>query len=266
MKKLAAIVSVALLIQSCTEPDTTAPLIEMINLSPGTAPGLLCGEMEENVITLNSSDTLQITFKLTDDEELSQYKIDIHNNFDCHGHSGKTETTDWYLVSIEDVSGTDQTITRKLPVPIDVTTGMYHFSIQATDAAGNNAQTTFYSLNVTNADDTEAPVLSTSVPSSSNFSAQKGTSVGFEGTLTDNNPLGAGNNGRLELRYWKISSQTVNTLYEEEIASSVSETYNFNFDADIPGTASDGTYIFELRAFDAVNNASNIVQFTVEIL
>lgn len=265
MKKTAILLSVALFIQSCTEPDNTSPVIEMMGLSPTPAPGLVCGEMEDNVIALSSADTLEVTFRLTDDKELSQYKIDLHNNFDCHGHSGKTETTDWYMISIEDVVGSEQTITRKLPVPIDVTTGMYHFSIQATDAAGNNAQSTFYALNVTNADDIEAPVLTTSVPASSNFSVQKGTSVSFEGTLTDNNPLGAGTNGRLELRYWKTSSQTVNTLYEEDVDSAIAETYNFNFDADVPATVADGTYIFELRAFDAVNNPSNTVQFTVEI-
>jgi hypothetical protein len=265
MKKIAAFLSATLLIQSCTESDNTSPVIEMIGLSPTPAPGLVCGQMEENVITLSSTDTLEFTFRLTDDKELSQYKIDLHNNFDCHGHSGKTETTDWYVISIEDVVGSDQTITQKLPVPVDVTTGMYHFSIQATDAAGNNAQSTFFALNVTNADDTEAPVLSTSVPSSSNFSAQKGTSINFQGTLTDNNPLGAGTNGRLELRYWSTTNQTVVTLFEEDIDNAVTETYNFNFDSDIPSTVADGTYIFELRAFDAVNNPSNTVQFTVEI-
>lgn len=265
MKKIAAFLSATLLIQSCTESDNTSPVIEMIGLSPTPAPGLVCGQMEENVITLSSTDTLEFTFRLTDDKELSQYKIDLHNNFDCHGHSGKTETTDWYVISIEDVVGSDQTITQQLPVPVDVTTGMYHFSIQATDAAGNNAQSTFFALNVTNADDTEAPVLSTSVPVSSNFSAQKGTSINFQGTLTDNNLLGAGTNGRLELRYWSTTNQTVVTLFEEDIDNAVTETYNFNFDSDIPSTVADGTYIFELRAFDAVNNPSNTVQFTVEI-
>ncbi len=265
MKKIAVFVSIALLGQSCTEPDTTSPLIEVLSLSPEPAAGLVCGESEGNVITLNSANTLEITFRLTDDEELSQYKIDLHNNFDCHGHSGKTETTDWFLVSIEDVAGSDQTVTRELAVPTDVTTGLYHFNIQATDAAGNNAESIFYSLNVINADDTEAPVLSTTTPVNSSFSVQKGTSVSFEGTLSDNNPLGSGTNGRLELRYWSTSNQTVNTLYEEALDGGIGSTYNFSFDADVPATVADGTYIFELRAFDAVNNPSNTVQFTVEI-
>lgn len=265
MKKIAAFLSIALLIQSCTEPDNTSPVFEILGVSPEPGEGLVCGEPENNVITLTSTDTLEITFRLTDDEELSQYKIDIHSNFDCHGHSGKTETTEWSVVSIEDVAGSDRTITRQLAVPTDVTTGLYHFSIQATDAAGNEAQTIYYDLVATNASDSEVPVLSTTAPSTQNLNVQKGTSVSFAGTLSDNNPLGSGTNGRLELRYWSTSNQTVNTLYEEVLDGSIGTTYNFNFDADVPATVANGTYIFELRAFDAVNNPSNAVQFTVEI-
>ena len=99
----------------------------------------------------------------------------------------------------------------------------------------------------------------------SSFSALKGTSVNFEGSLTDNNPLGTGTNGRLELTYRSITNQTVVTLYEEDIDNSVAETCNFSFDADIPSTIADGTYIFELRAFDAVNNPSNAIEYTVDI-
>jgi hypothetical protein len=226
---------------------------------------MVCGELEDNVITLNSTDTLGLTFRLTDDQELSQYKIDLHSNFDCHGHSGKTETTQWSVLSIEDVAGSDQTITRQFAVPTDVTTGLYHMSVQATDAAGNEAQTIIYDLSVANATDTEAPILNATVPASSSFSAQKGTSVNFQGSLTDNSPLGSGTNGRLELRYWSTTNQTIVSLYEEDIDNAVAETYNFNFDADIPSTVADGTYIFELRAFDAVNNPSNTVQYTVEV-
>ena len=267
IKKITLILGVALLVQGCVDPDETAPTIEVQSIIPAPAAGMVCGEMVDNVITLNSTDTLQITLRLTDDEELSQYKLDIHNNFDCHGHSGKVETTDWYVISIEDVAGTDQTITRDLPVPSDVTTGNYHFHILATDVAGNNAELAIiYSLNVTNVSDTEAPVLSTTIPATSSFIAQKGSSVNFQGSLTDNNPLGAGTNGRLELRYWSTTNQTIVSLYEEDIDNAVAETYNFNFDTDIPSTVADGTYIFELRAFDGVNNPSNIFEYNVEVL
>lgn len=253
------------MLQGCVEPDNTAPGIEVLSITPAPSTGMVCGQLQENVSSLNSSDTLEITVRFTDDAELSQYKVELHNNFACHGHSGKVETVDWYVISIEDVAGADQTVTRTFPVPSNVTTGNYHFHVFATDAVGNNALTpAIYSLNVTNISDTEAPVLSTTVPASSTFSAQKGTSVNFQGNLTDNNPLGTGSNGRLEMRFWNATNPVI-TLYEEDIENAIVETYNFNFDADIPATVADGTYIFELRAFDAVNNPSNTIEFTVQI-
>jgi hypothetical protein len=251
--------------QGCVEPDNVSPTIEVLSITPEPTTALVCGQLLDNVSSLNSSDTLEITLRLSDDQELSQYKVELHNNFACHGHSGKVETVDWYVISIEDVDGAEQTVTRKFPVPTNVTTGNYHFHVFATDAAGNNALTAaIYSLNVTNTTDTEAPVLSTTVPASSNFTAQKGTPINFQGNLADNNPLGEGTNGRLILRYWSATNPVI-TLYEEDLDNAVAETYDFNFDADVPATVVDGTYIFELSAFDAVNNPSNTIEYTVEI-
>ena len=255
----------AVFVGACKKPDTTAPTLDVIEMTPSPGTGLVCGESEQNVIALNSTQTFSLTFRLSDDQELSQYKIDIHNNFDCHGHAGKVETTDWYVVDIKDVAGSDETITREFPVPVDVTTGMYHFSIQATDAAGNNAETAIYSLSVSNQSDVEAPVLAVTTPAQSSFSAQKGSTINFQGSLTDNNALGEGTNGRLELVYWNVSNQTISDLYDEEIAASIGSSYDFSFNATVPVTTVDGTYIFEVRAFDAVNNPSNAVQFTVEV-
>ena len=267
MKKTALILGTALFVQGCTvEPDETSPSIEVISITPTPSSGMVCGQLLENVSSLNSSDTLEITLRFTDNQELSQYKVELHNNFVCHGHSGKVETVDWYVISIEDLTGADQTVTREFPVPVNVTAGNYHFHVFATDAAGNNALTpAIYSLNVSNTDDTEVPALIVTNPASSSFSVLKGSTINFEGSLTDNNPLGPGTNGRLELQYWRSTSQNVYTLYEQDIENAVNESYNFNFDVVVPSTLADGTYIFELRAFDAVNNPSNVIEYTVEI-
>ncbi|MFT6210618.1 MAG: hypothetical protein ACJATE_001239 [Bacteroidia bacterium] len=255
----------ATLLQSCTEPDTTSPLIDVFELTPIASSGLVCGEIENNVVLINSNDTLEGQIRLTDDSELSQYKLDLHNNFDCHGHAGKVETTDWYVLEIEDVGGSEQIVTFNLSVPMNVTTGNYHFSIQATDESGNSAESIIFSLQVTNSSDSETPVLAVNSPSAATFSALKGDQISFEGTVTDNIPLGTGSNGKLELRYWEISNQTISTLYELDFESSTGALVYFDFDATVPITTSDGTYIFEVRSFDATNNPSNIVQFTVEI-
>ncbi len=94
---------IALLAQSCIEPDATAPIIEVLEINPVDGPGLVCGEMENHVVEINSNDTLSGQFRLTDDSDLSQYKLDLHNNFDCHGHAGKVATTDWIV--LKNISG-----------------------------------------------------------------------------------------------------------------------------------------------------------------
>jgi hypothetical protein len=225
----------------------------------------VCGETENHVVVLNSTNTFTGEFTVSDDSELSQYKLDLHNNFDCHGHSGKVETTDWYVLDIVDLQGSDQTANFSLPVPSDVTTGQYHFSIWATDASGNSAETVIYSLLVTNASDTIAPVLNVTTPGSSTVSVLKGDAINFQGTVTDNQALGAGSNGKIELRYWEENSQTINELHTEAFDNAAGTTVNFDFNATVPITTPDGTYIFELRSFDAVNNLSNTVEFTVQV-
>lgn len=265
IKKTIPFLLLALLIQSCTEPDTTEPVIQVLSTVPAPTSGLVCGQMEDLVVFIGSDDTLEIELKISDDTELSQYKLDLHNNFDCHGHGKLEETTDWYVLNIVDLLGAEQIVNIEIPVPSDVTSGNYHFSVQATDASGNNAESLIYAVQVTNATDADAPVLDISVPTTSGISVLKGDVINFQGVLIDNQPLGPGANGRIELRYWNTSNQTINELYSEDFENSVGPTVNIDFDATVPSTAVDGTYIFELRGFDAVNNQSNEVQFTVEV-
>ena len=265
MNRFALYVMALIGFQGCTDPDTSAPLLEIVNLIPSAQTEIVCGEPEDQAIALTSGQTFDFTFRLSDDQDLSQYKIDIHNNFDCHGHARLSETTDWYFVEIVDVSGSDQTINRQIQVPADVTAGNYHFSLQATDVAGNSAESAIYFLVVSNSGDTEAPLLLLTEPSVQSFSVQKGNSINFQGLLTDNNSLGDGSNGRIDVVFWQDGQAEVD-LYEEEFESSIGESYNFNFDATVPITTADGTYIFEVRAYDAVNNPSNSIQFTVEVM
>jgi hypothetical protein len=78
--------------------------------------------------------------------------------------------------------------------------------------------------------------------------------------------LGNGGNGSLEIGFWQIPNQTEIELYQEQFNSQMEESYYFNFDATIPITTADGTYVLEVRSFDAVNNPSNSIQFTVEVI
>lgn len=267
MKRLLTILTVALFLQSCVDPDTSAPVLNLISVTPEIGQGTVCGTVDENVIALSSTDTLTVVFSLTDDEELSQYKIDLHSNFDCHGHAKPlSDTEDWFVIDIVDVAGTNQEIEAEFIVPENVTSGTYHFSVQATDAVGNSSESSIYSLNVVNTTDTEAPILSISNPSESSFSIEKGAILLFEGTLTDNELLNAGGNGLIEIRYWSTNNLTINTLEELSLSNIASDTYDFGIITEVPITTVSGSYIFEVRAFDGVNNPSNTVEYNVEVL
>src|SRR5690606_24886031 len=116
----------------CSDSDTESPLISDLVITPAPTVGTVCGEEDPNVISVSTGDSITVSFTATDNEMLSQYKIDLHQNFDCHGHS-KMATTDWEVSEIKDVTGTSSAVSTTFVVPDSATAGSYHFSIQLAD-------------------------------------------------------------------------------------------------------------------------------------
>lgn len=266
MKKFILLIFTVTLLQACVDPDTEAPVIQLNSISPAVGQGTVCGEIDDRVIEVNSGNTISAVLVLSDNVELSQYKVDLHSNFDCHGHAKPlSDTEDWYVIDIENVSGKTAETDLELTPPTNVTSGTYHFEIQATDAAGNQAESILYSVNVINTSDTESPILTVSNPAVTNLTVSNNDPISFEGNLTDNEPLNEGGNSLIEVRYWNTNNQTINTLAERSLSDINSETFDFSFDEQIPQTLVSGNYIFEVRAFDGVNNPSNTVEFSVTV-
>lgn len=271
---------VGLFFQACEKSDTdlSTPKMEIEELTPDPQASEICGAILDSVFVLTGGDQLKFEVIFRDDVALSQYKIDIHSNFDCHGHGPGAVpgvavpqvdnlTADWAVLDIVDLSGTAQNISRTLEVPENITAGNYHFQIQVIDEAGNdNPLANFYSLKITNPTDIIAPELSVTMPEASSFEATKGTDLRFEGRVTDNYSLSEGGNGLLFLSFTDLSSgNTFNTDAVFSFDSSVSTTYDFGFDYTIPNTITAGDYIFSLRALDGVNNSSPLIEFEVAI-
>lgn len=249
---------------SCGKEDTTPPEWEFTSFTPQPLPGIVCGEIEPDVFFVTGGDTLSFTVIFTDDTELSQYKIDIHENFDCHGHG---KTSDWSVLEVINLSGTEQVITKSIPVPANVTAGKYHFIIQLLDAAGNQARNTFIrDISVNNPTDTVAPVVSVTAPlSTDNISVSRGGSIIFQGSVSDNLSLGTGGNGKLVIDY--INNTNNNTFSGKTInfPESQGTSYNFNETITIPNSVPAGSYTFRVYAYDGVNNLSEAVQFNVSV-
>ena len=70
-------------------------------------------------------------YRLTDNDELGSYNIEIHNNFDHHTHGTQAE-------SFKIPSGSKSFDAKQdIEIPSDIDPGDYHFVIRVTDQTGN---------------------------------------------------------------------------------------------------------------------------------
>ncbi len=248
-------------------PDNTPPAVEFLSFTPQPTADEVCGATEPTVFHVLSGDTLRFRARFTDDEGLSQYKIDIHSNFDCHGHKDLTE--EWSVLDIQDLQGLEQTVERGLPVPDYVTAGAYHFQIQVIDQAGNEDPfASFFSIKVLNDTDTIPPVLTLNEPNIGNGSLNwnKGETITFRGRVTDNFSLFEGGNGKLVFTYRSESSGNLFT-WDEPFAfpETAGKDYEFAVDREVPATVQPGEFTIFIDAFDGVNNAAAQLEFSARI-
>ena len=109
------------------EGDTTKPVISLEE--PADGENLLIG------------DEVHFEMDLSDDVMLKSYKVDIHNNFDNHGHKRAAATTDFTFQKSWDISGQKNIHIHhhEIVIPEDATPGNYHMVVYCTDEAGNEA-------------------------------------------------------------------------------------------------------------------------------
>jgi hypothetical protein len=251
---------VAFLAISCnTESDNQSPVIELLSVSPQLESALICGEMEtNNVISLNSNDSLKLSLKLSDNKGLSQLKIDIHENFDCHGHKA---VSPWQVLNLIDLSGTEQLLNLSIPVPATASAGVYHFQIRLLDESGNEAGgTQAYSIRLLNSADTIAPSATINLPIADTISLTRGDILSFQVQAEDNNDLSS---GRAELIYFTESGNKIKAdTYTFEPGLGAIRIFNLEY--QMPTTLTRGSYEFFVRVFDAYGNsfdtASKLVQ------
>ncbi|MBR1631683.1 MAG: DUF4625 domain-containing protein [Paludibacteraceae bacterium] len=117
--------------ESENKADVTPPVIDLIepeegeNFTPGT--------------------DIHFEMDLTDDVMLASYKIEVHNNFNNHGHSTARRAaatgTPFSFNRSYDVSGQRNAHIHHhdIMIPANAATGQYHLMVYCTDAAGNEA-------------------------------------------------------------------------------------------------------------------------------
>lgn len=83
-----------------------------------------------------AGETFSISATITDDVELSQWKIDIHS---ADGHTHRIMEGEWEMTETGAATGQSYTLTKDITVPVDAELGEYHLTFDATDKAGNTA-------------------------------------------------------------------------------------------------------------------------------
>lgn len=113
--------------------DTTKPIIELIE--PEDHDKLLIGD-EHGV---------HFEMKLSDDDLVKSYKIDIHNNFDGHSHTrdlrhGDDNTKPFTFNKEYSVNQRNASIHHHdIKIPADATPGEYHLLVYCVDRSGNES-------------------------------------------------------------------------------------------------------------------------------
>ena len=112
------------------ESDTTKPVIDLIEPAEGD--------------TLHIGEDVHFEMKLSDNEMLKSYKVDIHDNFTPHTHAASddtdTETEPFTYNHTWEVTGKNQLIHHHdIIISENATPGAYHLVVYCTDAAGNEA-------------------------------------------------------------------------------------------------------------------------------
>lgn len=258
--------------------DLNPPTIEVSSFTPVPAADDICGAQEPIVFNVTGGDDLKFDVIFKDDVALSQYKVDIHNNFDCHGHGGGSapslsipsivnQTTDWTVLEVQNISGISTPIAQTLKVPENATAGNYHFHIQVIDESGNDSPfANFYSIKIKNPLDDVIPQINVEQPSNGSFSINKGEKIRFKGSVTDNRALDDGGNGVLYLNYTDLSSgNSFSTDKAFPFDEDGATTFSFDFEYTVPQTLRVGSYRFSLGANDGVRNVADFKFFEVEV-
>ncbi len=262
---IAALMILGLVACDSDDVDDTPPVIEFRSIIPEPGPMEVCGEFDPNAIKIMGGEILAVDALMTDDIALSQLKIDVHPNFDCHGHRTMS-TEDWLVLDLVDLEGTEVEEVFELEVPEMVTAGFYHMQFRVVDEAGNSSPATdFWNLHVLNPHDTIKPELSAiDPPTGNNFSVNRGEQVSFQVNISDNKDFDFSNNSRVELTYRRTGSSNFSTATETKLTEAVNEA-NLTIDFTIPQTLVRDDYLFFLTGYDGVNNESERLVFEVEI-
>ena len=134
LNKIITLISILILstsLISCSDDndtDVTKPIINLIDPAEG--------EM------VQIGKDIHFEMELSDDVMLGSYKVEIHNNFNNHGHTKSDDTNTPFSFSRSwDLSGQKNAYIHHhdIVIPDNATPGNYHLMVFCTDEASNES-------------------------------------------------------------------------------------------------------------------------------
>lgn len=261
LKVLLPVIGSVLFLVSCDKDDdndTTAPIIKSATI-----------DGKDHDIDVTVADDMTFVVEVSDNEELGQLKLDVHDVFDGHAHKS-TAGINWAEVKIIELSGTSQTVNQVITIPNNATAGPYHANVLVIDAEGNEGELVELVVMVSNGSEPEINV--TNPDFSGEVHAMKGSTLSLEGVITDNTDL-AEILIVLEEEHddHEHKSTQEEPLYEMDFDLTGSTDVSWDFQTDgnvniaIPASAETGHYLLTIRAEDAEGNI-NIVSGEIHIM
>ena len=219
-----------------------------------TAPQILEAlvNSEDHDIELNAGEKAALQVEVSDNDELSELKVDIHDLFDGHSHGKSTST--WEMTKIYSLSGATSLVQDSLEVPSPVIAGPYHFVFRLVDASGNESEFKEVEFVVRNGGEAQFNV--TSPDFSTEVHAPKGEAFNMEGSITDDQDL-AEILIRISEEEEHSHKKSGAPIYEEDIDLTGTNDTSFDLstlDITIPTTAETGYYKLLISAKDNDGN------------
>ncbi len=228
------------------KPDTEKPVIAMVKIN----------NQGSGQINVAAGSIMQIYVSITDNKNLKQFKIDIHDAFDGHGHRANAPFS---VQNIYTISGTSFSDTKNINIPANAASGPYHLTVYAIDESGNEAS--FYELDF-NITQTGQPVINISSPDINNdIEVSPTDTIHISGNITDDIDLE-------EIHIELVKSVTA--IYDETFDLSAGTIVNWDFNEliiqnkqiIIPANATAGHYDLIIKVKD---NDANLSVLTLHI-
>lgn len=228
-----------LAIISCKKKDVEAPVVTNFSFADGST-----------TMTVDSATNFTIKAQLSDNQNLKEVKLDIHNAFDGHGHKA---LTDWSTVLIDEISGELFDYSKEITIPNDAMAGPYHVNIQVLDETGFETEVQTIFLNVNRADAPQIVITQPDFSVAQSYS--KGSTISLEGVVIDGEDLAS-----VEITIELESEEVEEQLYYEKFTLSGVDDEAWDMQADgnlninIPSGATSGKYGIKFRVIDSDGN------------